>query len=433
MADEAFALSPINARASLPTDADYDAICTAFMETSRGRWFLSEYAKRNRNADTRLVLDAVERIEATIASQKQAQAEPAPPPIDPWPELMKAFTKTRIEIAQRMIVENDDGAFESIRTGVEMIRKVSKALRERGWDVRICDVFDTQVSAINDGYTGLLAAQSIESGVQTEVLAAFDALAGQVEALLTGNDPQGQQLDLIVDAVADAMGEDDDFAAALADEPDAPEVPITEGVLDQDAAFHDIYSFDSDSKTAEIVEPATPSEPPPALATPAPSEAEINRHRLYETKAEPYRSAPVAELRPRLESQLEISPADDIEIVDVAIETVTPAAPVRRDDSPVLLRPAREIASTPPVAAPSPSVAAAAAPAPTPAPVMADQIAEGPGDTPAQTAGEAARPSNSLGAALLANGLVRSPESSRSDPLAPFRRMSQAEKVAFFS
>ena len=74
MADEAFALSPISARAAQPSEEDYDAISQAFMETSRGRWFLGEYAKRNRNADTRMVLDAVARIEENIAAQRQ------PPP-----------------------------------------------------------------------------------------------------------------------------------------------------------------------------------------------------------------------------------------------------------------------------------------------------------------------------------------------------------------
>src|SRR5215468_6556329 len=75
MADEAFALSPISARASLPSEADYEAIREAFMETSRGRWFLGEYAKRNRNADTSMVLDAVARIEETLAAQRQQQAQ----------------------------------------------------------------------------------------------------------------------------------------------------------------------------------------------------------------------------------------------------------------------------------------------------------------------------------------------------------------------
>src|SRR3954470_9272978 len=75
MADEAFALSPISARAALPSEEDYVAINEAFMETSRGRWFLGEYAKRNRNSDTRMVLDAVARIEETVGAQKQAAAD----------------------------------------------------------------------------------------------------------------------------------------------------------------------------------------------------------------------------------------------------------------------------------------------------------------------------------------------------------------------
>ena len=75
MADEAFALSPISARASLPGEEDYEAIREAFMETSRGRWFLGEYAKRNRNADTRMVLDAVARIEENLAAQRQPVPE----------------------------------------------------------------------------------------------------------------------------------------------------------------------------------------------------------------------------------------------------------------------------------------------------------------------------------------------------------------------
>src|SRR3982075_3035248 len=71
MAEEAFALSPISARAAQPSEEDYAAISEAFMETSRGRWFLGEYAKRNHNADTRMVLDAVARIEESIAAQRQ--------------------------------------------------------------------------------------------------------------------------------------------------------------------------------------------------------------------------------------------------------------------------------------------------------------------------------------------------------------------------
>jgi hypothetical protein len=39
----------------------------------------------------------------------------------------------------------------------------------------------------------------------------------------------------------------------------------------------------------------------------------------------------------------------------------------------------------------------------------------------------------SLGSSLIASGIVRRPATSGADPLAPIRRMSQAEKIAFFS
>ncbi|WP_315986535.1 hypothetical protein [Microvirga sp. Mcv34] len=45
-------------------DLDFNTIEEAVMETARGRWFLKEYARRNRNADTQAVLEAVERLKA---------------------------------------------------------------------------------------------------------------------------------------------------------------------------------------------------------------------------------------------------------------------------------------------------------------------------------------------------------------------------------
>jgi len=38
-----------------------------------------------------------------------------------------------------------------------------------------------------------------------------------------------------------------------------------------------------------------------------------------------------------------------------------------------------------------------------------------------------------LGSTLIANGILRKPNASGPDPLAPIRRLSQAEKIAFFS
>ncbi len=53
------------------TDSDYDAIEFAIMETSRGRWFLAEYARRNRHADTLLLLSAINNIKESIETFKR--------------------------------------------------------------------------------------------------------------------------------------------------------------------------------------------------------------------------------------------------------------------------------------------------------------------------------------------------------------------------
>lgn len=45
------------------TEDDYERIEEAVMETARGRWFLSEFARRIRAQDTQRVLDAIARLE----------------------------------------------------------------------------------------------------------------------------------------------------------------------------------------------------------------------------------------------------------------------------------------------------------------------------------------------------------------------------------
>src|SRR3989442_4789887 len=55
--------------------ADYEAIEGAVLETGRGRWFLAEYARRNRHADTKMLLAAINRIEAAIRGEPIAAAD----------------------------------------------------------------------------------------------------------------------------------------------------------------------------------------------------------------------------------------------------------------------------------------------------------------------------------------------------------------------
>jgi hypothetical protein len=92
----------------------------------------------------------------------------------------------------------------------------------------------------------------------------------------------------------------------------------------------------------------------------------------------------------------------DMESAEISVAEVTPADPVS-----VAPEPEHE---------PEPMVAAAEPPAAEPPLRPALQASEEP----------------SLGSSLIARGILTRPQAG-ADPLAPIRRMSQAEKIAFFS
>ncbi|MFG3591758.1 hypothetical protein [Bradyrhizobium sp. RDI18] len=200
MADEAFALSPISARAALPSEEDYAAIAEAFMETSRGRWFLTEYAKRNRNADTRMVLDAVARIEQSLTAQReetlqreanlqreeglsaQQAAEAVAAAAAAQERLTEALAAIRgaVEAAEESAVEALDSlALEQrlapVRKGARVLREIAWRLREIGNDGRICDLIDSQVTVIEKG-----TEQFSSEEARAALRAAFAALQGRL-------------------------------------------------------------------------------------------------------------------------------------------------------------------------------------------------------------------------------------------------------------
>ena len=79
------------------SEVDYEQIEGAVMETARGRWFLAEYARRNRNADTTMLLKALERIEASIGGKPSV--EPVERIRFDLIEMSKAIARTKTEIA----------------------------------------------------------------------------------------------------------------------------------------------------------------------------------------------------------------------------------------------------------------------------------------------------------------------------------------------
>jgi hypothetical protein len=360
MADEAFALSPISARAAQPSEADYDAIREAFMETSRGRWFLGEYAKRNRNADTSMVLDAVARIEEALAAQQRQQATP-----DNRFEEALAAIRSAVDQAGATVSATLDGLaldenLAPVRKGARIVREISWRWREIGADGRICDLLDSQVSAIEAGCEQISSADP-----RTALSAAFDLIRAQIEEF--GDSP-------VPTAVAEAF--------EPASVPAAHEMPAT---MDEAA----ISTGEIPAETGAVAANAT--EPVDEATADAHDEAVLDL---------------VA---------MEMAAADEADDFD-------PAEP-EFEQAPVAAAAAVEPAKAPPAAQ-----AAAIVEQPPAIPAPPHPIAE-----PFREPRREASPEVSLGSTIIASGILRKPSIAANDPLAPIRRMSQTEKIAFFS
>lgn len=143
---------------------DYEAIEAAVMETTRGRWFLAEYARRNRNADTDAILGTLDRIERTIRRERAA------PDIDrirlDLADMAEAISRTKQEIAQMKldtehggrfadasheldaIVSQTEAATNEILLAAEGIQEAAWTMREAGADDELCNKLDTHSTDI---------------------------------------------------------------------------------------------------------------------------------------------------------------------------------------------------------------------------------------------------------------------------------------------
>jgi hypothetical protein len=121
------------------------------METVRGRWFLEEYAKRNRNSDTSTVLDAIERIEGVIRGDRAEQAHQSFRL--ELLEMAKAINDTRAEIAAPAApLHAQSGQAPATRPEVfaaaERLQDVAWTMRDRGLDTTTCVQIETLAGSI---------------------------------------------------------------------------------------------------------------------------------------------------------------------------------------------------------------------------------------------------------------------------------------------
>jgi chemotaxis protein CheZ len=178
------------------SDADYELIAAAVLETARGRWFLAEHARRNRHSDTKLVLDAIEKLERTFAHRPE-MPETDRVRVD-LVEMMNAITRTKSEIAAMQpagskrsqfdsasaelggIVDATEKAASDILAAAERVQEIAWTLREQGVDATVCDLIDAQATEI---YTAC-SFQDITGQRTRKVIEVMRFLEARIEAMI---------------------------------------------------------------------------------------------------------------------------------------------------------------------------------------------------------------------------------------------------------
>jgi|GEM_PF-1955389 len=156
------------------SENDYETISEAVMETARGRWFMAEFAKRNRQADTAQLLGAIGRIERAVGV---AAAEPAPDPSLREAAALIADLRVdlerisgRTEAASSGLAQRIETSSAQILAATETIQEASWRLREAGETDELCDLLDRRT-------TEIFAAAAIVEGTAQQIDKIADTIA----------------------------------------------------------------------------------------------------------------------------------------------------------------------------------------------------------------------------------------------------------------
>jgi len=338
------------------SEADYDAIEDAVMETMRGRWFLAEYARRNRHADTVILLAALERIEAAMRDERSVQS------IDrirfDLVDMANAIARTKSEIAAikpdaehhgkfgeaseelDSIVLATELATSDILAAAEQIQEIAWTLREQGFEADVCDVLDAKATEV---YT-TCSFQDLTGQRTRKVIQVLRYLEGRINAMIGIWGLEGAM------AAEAAEIERAGAAEALLHGPARPGFGLDQADVDMVMGPAEVTTMPPPPPVARPAAPALPEvEHPVAPARPAAEQRPVVV--APPPAGPPRRAEPVArppEPDPDVELELELA-------LEAAVETAAaPAGPVAP--------PLQPVAEAVPVPSPQPEPWPAATP-----------------------------------------------------------------------
>ena len=411
--------------------ADYEAIETALLESSRGRWFLSEFSRRNRSADTHVLLEAITKLESAVL-RPRATANTDLIRRD-LIEMSEAIARTRQEIAAikspeleesqlitateelDAIVASTEKATSDILEAAEDIQETAWLLRESGTPAESCSRLDERATDI---YTAC-SFQDLTGQRTQKIVQALHFLESRVNSMV---DIWGLR-----EVVPQRGGSD-------SDRPDAHLLngPQIEGRgLEQGDIDVMIGDADTDIEVVEVEALPEPDEAPVAVA--ADAEPMVAEPAVMDAAAEPERPVAALDVAEDVAGAADMAapaPEAPVETPSLDVHPAAPAAETEAVPGPAVAAPEPEAADeTPaPVAAPEAVVESgethadvSASPAPAqqmPEPTASAAPAATPEPAPAQsgTAGVVVQVSEPAGVSELTIG-----------------DLSQAQRSALFS
>jgi chemotaxis regulatin CheY-phosphate phosphatase CheZ len=293
-------------------ESAYAQIEAAVMETARGRWFLAEFARRNRHAETDVILAAIEKLQNNIVSRAPA----ANPVVSHAPvaisdrlhndilDMARAIAATQREIQAigangttttthisasdelDNVVHTTEQATTSILAAAEKVQEFAWTLRENAGNAEDCDLLDRCATEI---YTACgfqdLTAQRI-----AKVVEALSFIDHRLKTLLVTHD-------LAEDFAADELMISENVEPAPLVQDDIWMSEAHQAEIDDTFAF-----FEPAAETAEPTMIGADlmdlDEPPAALEATAPAPAARDDEDIIEPLAraeDPYAALPVEE------------------------------------------------------------------------------------------------------------------------------------------
>jgi len=232
---------------------DYETLESAVLESSRGRWFLEEFARRHRSADTTLLVEAIKKLENVIStassSVENAGAEKAE-----ITALLHSIRNTRSEIAAvRNHLLSDGGV---IANDEHLYGKLAAAAKSAA------DTLMTRTEALQ--HTSIALKSADPDG----------PFSPQIDTQLAGLQSLAWSQDVLSQRVAKAMGllsHIDERIAHLAGEPQRPPVPAAPEkknlpfFMQDEDIFEPVRNDEAHKPKLSAVPPAATPQPQPEV------------------------------------------------------------------------------------------------------------------------------------------------------------------------